>query len=61
VLAAHSLLTAWKVEFKKHVFCSLMIPIGFRAVGNPSEFDLEAAAVSDTDPFLDGAWLEGSD
>jgi len=24
------ILTAWKVEFKKHVFCSLMIPIGLR-------------------------------
>lgn len=29
--------TAWNVEFRKHVFCSLMIPIGLSAVGRPSE------------------------
>ena len=30
------MLTAWNVEFKKHVFCSLCIPIGFRALARSS-------------------------
>lgn len=30
-------LTAWKVELRKHVFCSLTIPMGLRAVGSPRE------------------------
>jgi hypothetical protein len=35
------------------VFCSFTIPIGFKAVGRPSEFDAEGLLVSDTDPFLE--------
>ena len=37
-----------------------MIPIGFRAVGRPNELGADDAVVSDTDPFLDAAWLAES-
>ena len=53
-------LTAWKVELRKHVFCSLIIPMGLRAVGKPSAFEAEEAVVSDTEPLREFATLAES-